>query len=33
MPTTLEGIERYLALGMIRSIGPVYAKRLAACRT
>ena len=27
-PTTLEGIERYLASGMIRGIGPVYAKKL-----
>ncbi len=27
-PTTLEGIERYLGSGMIRSIGPAYAKRL-----
>ena len=27
-PTTLEGIERYLASGMIHGIGPVYAKRL-----
>src|SRR3984885_5357230 len=27
-PTTLEGIERYLASGMIRGIGPVYSKRL-----
>ena len=27
-PTTLEGIERYLASAMIRGIGPVYAKRL-----
>jgi hypothetical protein len=27
-PTILEGIERYLASGMIRGIGPVYAKRL-----
>ena len=27
-PTTLEGIERYLASGMIRGIGPVYARRL-----
>ena len=27
-PTTLESIERYLASGMIRGIGPVYAKRL-----
>ncbi|HEY0032015.1 MAG TPA: ATP-dependent RecD-like DNA helicase, partial [Devosia sp.] len=27
-PTTLEGIEKYLGSGMIRGIGPVYAKRL-----
>jgi exodeoxyribonuclease V alpha subunit len=27
-PTTLEGIEKYLASGMIKGIGPVYAKRL-----
>ncbi len=27
-PTTIEGIERYLGSGMIRGIGPVYAKRL-----
>jgi exodeoxyribonuclease V alpha subunit len=27
-PTSLEGIERYLASGMIRGIGPVYAKKL-----
>ncbi|WP_237478295.1 SF1B family DNA helicase RecD2 [Lichenibacterium dinghuense] len=27
-PTTLEGIERYLGSGMIRGIGPAYAKRL-----
>ena len=27
-PTTLEGIERYLGSGMIRGIGPTYAKRL-----
>ena len=27
-PTTLEGIERYLGSGLIRGIGPVYAKRL-----
>jgi exodeoxyribonuclease V alpha subunit len=27
-PATLEGIERYLASGMIRGIGPVYARRL-----
>jgi exodeoxyribonuclease V alpha subunit len=29
-PTTLEGIERYLGSGMIRGIGPVYAKKLVA---
>ena len=27
-PTSIEGIERYLASGMIRGIGPVYAKKL-----
>jgi exodeoxyribonuclease V alpha subunit len=27
-PTTAEGIEKYLASGMIRGIGPAYAKRL-----
>ena len=27
-PTTLEGIERYLGSGLIRGIGPVYARRL-----
>jgi exodeoxyribonuclease V alpha subunit len=27
-PTTLEGIERYLGSGMIKGIGPVYARRL-----
>ena len=27
-PTTIEGIERYLGSGMIRGIGPIYAKRL-----
>ena len=27
-PTTLEGIEKYLGSGMIRGIGPIYAKRL-----
>jgi exodeoxyribonuclease V alpha subunit len=27
-PTSAEGIERYLGSGMIRGIGPVYAKRL-----
>ena len=25
-PTTIEGIEKYLGSGMIRGIGPVYAK-------
>ena len=29
-PTTAEGIERYLASGMIRGIGPVYAKKMVA---
>jgi exodeoxyribonuclease V alpha subunit len=29
-PTTLEGIERYLGSGMVKGIGPVYAKRLVA---
>ena len=28
LPTTREGIEKYLASGMVRGIGPVYAKRL-----
>ena len=27
-PTTTEGIERYLGSGMIKGIGPVYAKKL-----
>ena len=27
-PNSLEGIEKYLASGMIRGIGPVYAKKL-----
>jgi exodeoxyribonuclease V alpha subunit len=27
-PTTMEGIEKYLGSGMIRGIGPVYAKKL-----
>jgi exodeoxyribonuclease V alpha subunit len=27
-PTSVEGMEKYLASGMIRGIGPVYAKRL-----
>jgi predicted flap endonuclease-1-like 5' DNA nuclease len=27
-PTSIDGIEKYLGSGMIRGIGPVYAKRL-----
>jgi exodeoxyribonuclease V alpha subunit len=27
-PSSIEGIEKYLGSGMIRGIGPVYAKRL-----
>ena len=27
-PTSLEGIEKYLASGMIRGVGPVYARKL-----
>src|SRR5437899_8934434 len=27
-PTSLEGIEKYLASGMIQGVGPVYAKKL-----
>jgi exodeoxyribonuclease V alpha subunit len=27
-PTTVEGIEKYLGSGMIRGVGPIYAKRL-----
>jgi exodeoxyribonuclease V alpha subunit len=27
-PTTVEGIEKYLGSGMIRGIGPIYARRL-----
>ncbi len=27
-PSTTEGIEKYLGSGMIKGIGPVYAKRL-----
>ncbi|RZI45206.1 ATP-dependent RecD-like DNA helicase [Candidatus Finniella inopinata] len=29
-PTTLEGMQKYLGSGMIRGIGPVYAKKLLA---
>jgi hypothetical protein len=27
-PTTTEGIEKYLGSGMIRGIGPAYARKL-----
>src|SRR5512139_1145912 len=27
-PTTAQGIEKYLASGMIKGIGPIYAKKL-----
>jgi len=27
-PTSIDGMEKYLASGMIRGVGPVYAKRL-----
>ena len=27
-PTTIEGIEKYLGSGMIRGVGPVYARKL-----
>jgi ATP-dependent exoDNAse (exonuclease V) alpha subunit len=27
-PTSIDGIERYLSSGMIRGVGPVYAKKL-----
>src|ERR1700721_4314337 len=27
-PTSVDGIERYLSSGMIRGIGPAYAKKL-----
>ena len=28
VPSTLEGVERYLGSGMIKGIGPAYAKRI-----
>src|SRR5512132_4336876 len=28
LPTTAEGIEKYLASGMIKGIGPIYARKL-----
>src|SRR6202795_3547931 len=28
VPTSVDGIEKYLASGMIRGVGPVYAKKL-----
>jgi exodeoxyribonuclease V alpha subunit len=27
-PTSIEGIEKYLGSGMIRGIGPAYAKKM-----
>ena len=27
-PTSIEGIEKYLGSGMIRGIGPVYARKM-----
>jgi len=27
-PTSIDGIEKYLSSGMIRGIGPVYAKKM-----
>ena len=27
-PSSVEGIERYLASGMIRGVGPVYARKM-----
>lgn len=30
VPTTLEGLEKYLGSGMIKGMGPVYAKKLVA---
>jgi len=30
VPTTLEGLEKYLGSGMIKGIGPIYAKKLVA---
>jgi len=27
-PTSVDGIEKYLSSGMIRGVGPVYAKKL-----
>jgi len=29
-PTTREGIEKYLGSGMVKGIGPVYARKLVA---
>jgi exodeoxyribonuclease V alpha subunit len=29
-PNTREGMEKYLASGMVKGIGPIYAKRLIA---
>jgi exodeoxyribonuclease V alpha subunit len=30
-PTSVDGIEKYLGSGVIRGIGPVYAKKLFGC--
>ena len=30
-PTSIDGIEKYLGSGMIRGIGPVYAKKMVRC--
>ena len=30
-PTSADGIEKYLSSGMIRGVGPVYAKKLVRC--
>jgi exodeoxyribonuclease V alpha subunit len=29
-PTTTEGIEKYLGSGMVKGIGPIFAKRMVA---
>jgi hypothetical protein len=31
-PTSIEGMEKYLASGMIRGVGPVYAKAGPRCK-
>jgi ATP-dependent exoDNAse (exonuclease V) alpha subunit len=32
-PTSVDGIEKYLSSGMIRGVGPVYAKKLVLCKS